>query len=459
MLAQLMMLSLVLMQVHAFPNGGGREGGAVMQETKHKCTGLTPLDACSRYVAIPKALFEEEAEAEEAVTQSAVTEMKKYKARQAPDDSCLAIYRMSTPINDKLMFTYYADQDISKGGKQKKAVIVQHGASRNADGYYCQMAKLMMKGEELDPDVLVIAPSIVYDGDKAVEDSDAVWHGGIAESIETFNDWKAGGLSSGSPGISSFDVFDTITNTVLDKALYPNMESVVWIGHSAGGQAVQRYALTTKIGVSDTLRYGVANPSSYAYLNASRVKYTAGTATCSKKECAFSDKPTFSPTASKLANPAAEHFKGFVCDNKLIPYDQWPYGISNLAGLPYATGRSVPKMVADYEKRNVKYFVGGADACNDHQFTLPNGKTWCNKKCWNYNHPHFSKKFCARTAMDMRCPAMLEGPWRKARGQMYAKFVSAFYGKPTHGLSIVPGVGHEGGKMLGSEAALAFIGK
>lgn len=34
-----------------------------------------------------------------------------------------------------------------------------------------------------------------------------------------------------------------------------------------------------------------------------------------------------------------------------------------------------------------------------------------------------------RNHMDNRCPAMLEGPWRKARGKTYMKFLKKYYGK------------------------------
>jgi pimeloyl-ACP methyl ester carboxylesterase len=51
---------------------------------------------------------------------------------------------------------------------------------------------------------------------------------------------------------------------------YPRLELVTLVGHSSGGQAVQRYALTTKMAVEARVRYVVANPSSFAYLNGER---------------------------------------------------------------------------------------------------------------------------------------------------------------------------------------------
>ena len=68
---------------------------------------------------------------------------------------------------------------------------------------------------------------------------------------------------------------------------YPGMEHIVIVGHSAGGQTVQRYALTAphaapaaapKGGAAvapPPVRYVVANPSSFGYLNASRWTDTA----------------------------------------------------------------------------------------------------------------------------------------------------------------------------------------
>ncbi len=69
--------------------------------------------------------------------------------------------------------------------------------------------------------------------------------------------------------VSSFDVFDEFMRAALIK--FPNLEHLIIVGHSAGGQAVHRYALLG-VGVHERLesegihiRYMPANPGLYAF--------------------------------------------------------------------------------------------------------------------------------------------------------------------------------------------------
>jgi hypothetical protein len=69
--------------------------------------------------------------------------------------------------------------------------------------------------------------------------------------------------------VSSFDVFDEFLRASLIK--FPNLEHLIIVGHSAGGQAVHRYALLG-VGVHERLesegihvRYMPANPGLYAF--------------------------------------------------------------------------------------------------------------------------------------------------------------------------------------------------
>ncbi|THU81495.1 hypothetical protein K435DRAFT_809029 [Dendrothele bispora CBS 962.96] len=53
-------------------------------------------------------------------------------------------------------------------------------------------------------------------------------------------------VDSGALGISSFDVLDDIVDHYMDKDTYPNLEEIVFTGHSAAGQFFQRYAALRK---------------------------------------------------------------------------------------------------------------------------------------------------------------------------------------------------------------------
>ncbi|WP_328603954.1 hypothetical protein OG943_28245 [Amycolatopsis sp. NBC_00345] len=85
--------------------------------------------------------------------------------------------------------------------------------------------------------------------------------------------WKDGGDSVSPAGISSFTVVDEILAGLADKQHFPDLTRITLIGHSAGGQFIQRYAVAgaapAKLpGVS--FHYVTANPSSYLYFTPDR---------------------------------------------------------------------------------------------------------------------------------------------------------------------------------------------
>ncbi|MCK6371752.1 MAG: hypothetical protein L6Q83_10610 [Gammaproteobacteria bacterium] len=118
--------------------------------------------------------------------------------------------------------------------KSGPAVFVIHGTNRNADDYLDYLDDL---------DTLVIAPEFQNSGP------------GVYWSTSA---WNKGDPSSDSQRVSSFDVLDRMIE------MY---HGVVVVGHSGGGQFVNRYSAGTRL---QGLTYIVANPSSYMYLNKSR---------------------------------------------------------------------------------------------------------------------------------------------------------------------------------------------
>jgi hypothetical protein len=82
----------------------------------------------------------------------------------------------------------------------------------------------------------------------------------------------------------------------------------------------------------------------------------------------------------------------------------------------------------------------------------------CDASCWKRtNYDPDSEWPCFRNEMDTRCPAMLEGPFRRARGEQYMKYLEFFYGKPTHKLYVIPEIGHNATGMFGSATGLRLI--
>ena len=107
-------------------------------------------------------------------------------------------------------------------------------------------------------------------------------------------------------------------------------------------------------------------------------------------------------------------------------YNNWKYGME--ARPPYLASASAAELEQRYVARQVIYLLGTRD-------TDP-------------NHP----------ALDKRCMAEAQGPYRYARGHAYAAAMAARDGgTPNHRLWDVRGVGHDGDKMLTSPCGLAAL--
>ena len=136
-------------------------------------------------------------------------------------------------------------------------VVVVHGDSRNADDYGRYVVEAAESAGTLGSTV-VVAPQFGTEDD-GPDGLDLRW---------TSASWKRGGPSAtadGTPSISSFQVMDRVL--VAARHAYPTAR-ISLVGHSAGGQFVQRYAALSDQSVVQ--RYLVMNPGSYMYLDSRR---------------------------------------------------------------------------------------------------------------------------------------------------------------------------------------------
>jgi pimeloyl-ACP methyl ester carboxylesterase len=107
-------------------------------------------------------------------------------------------------------------------------------------------------------------------------------------------------------------------------------------------------------------------------------------------------------------------------------YNDWKYGME--ARPPYLASLSPAELEQRYVARQVIYLLGTRDT--------------------NPNHP----------ALDKRCMAEAQGPYRYARGHAYAAAMAARDGgTPNHRVWDVADVGHDGDKMLTSPCGLAAL--
>lgn len=202
-------------------------------------------------------------------------------------------------------------------------------------------------------------------------------HGPIAHT------WRYGADAVNAP-ISSYEAMDAMVEALaFDTDRFPNLEQIVVAGHSAGGQFVHRWALTsmspawgdaanptnvTNVHATATARRIVpihavaANPRSFAYLDQRRFDVTNETTTFDV------------PDRSRIHN----------CPG----YNQWEWGlepggpvIAQYKDRALQQVGGAQRMAARYAKRKVTYLAGGLDVlplwseCEDDDFQGPNRRT------------------------------------------------------------------------------------
>jgi pimeloyl-ACP methyl ester carboxylesterase len=145
----------------------------------------------------------------------------------------------------------------------ERAIIVVHGNSRDVRGYFkALVTSAALAGHSTD--TLVVAP--YFQDPRTAPAGQLAWD----------DNWKEGGLSvdqgRGVHRRYAFELIDEFLVLLSNRSSFPNLREVIVTGHSAGGQFTQRYAALNAIEprLADAgvrVRYVVANPSSYMYLN------------------------------------------------------------------------------------------------------------------------------------------------------------------------------------------------
>ncbi len=268
----------------------------------------------------------------------------------------------------------------------ERAVIVIHGTNRNADVYYENILNAAINAEAED-NTMIIAPQFLTDDDLVKlglpEDEYLSWSSG---------GWKSGSSNSDPFRYSTYSIVDDMIATLTNSDLFPNLREIVVAGHSAGGQFVNRYAASTQVEPEGVrVKYVVANPSSYLYLDGKRV---------------------VKGTLDKFEIPDAETIE--ACSR----YNEWRYGLDDLFDYPARVGADGIR--DQYKDRDVVYLLGSED--NDRNYS----------------------------SLAKGCRAMLQGSQRLERGTIYFNYLEDFYGARTHRKVIVEGVEHSNGDMFNS---------
>ncbi len=207
---------------------------------------------------------------------------------------------------------YVADTNITK------AIIAIHGATRNANTTFANGNALAGGASN----IIVMAPQFIRDTSTTPAPE--------ADQLAWGSSWPQGGRSVDTLPfrISSHQIVEDLITHL--RATFVNLNLVYIVGHSAGGQFAQRFAMTNND--PDRIRILCCNPSSYAYPDIHRWDGTAytdpGIITC--------------PT-----------------------YNDWKYGLSNLASVSYVNSIGAVALKSRLEASNVLYLAGANDNVAD----------------------------------------------------------------------------------------------
>lgn len=290
------------------------------------------------------------------------------------------------------LLPYFSSGRLSgKNPEVQTALIVFHGAKRNADDYLAS-GIAAKDAAHISDGLIIVAPQFLNTTDcGAYKLSNEMlrWRG---------SEWEGGFQALGPVSMSSFSAIDELLRRFSDRSSFPNLKRVVLAGHSGGAQLVQRYAV---VGNADeilkaagiSVRYIVANPSSYLYFDEQRPGLDG----------------------------KFEKYESLRCPG----FNDWKFGW--LKAPPYVSGQSKKQLEESFARKDLIYLLGTAD-------TDP-------------NHP----------ALDKSCPAEAQGPTRFARGMAYFSYLKIRHPELMQRLEQVPGVGHDDKAMFTSAVGLKAL--
>lgn len=207
-----------------------------------------------------------------------------------------------------------------------RAMIMVHGAGRDADNYFRTAVAAGFLGGALD-DTVIIAPRFASN-DHGCRDTLATNEVNWTCSGDS---WRSGGTSVNNERLTSYDFMDEMLRRLAKKDAFPNLKSIVVAGHSAGGQYVTRYEMSNQVhdSLGVPVTYIVSNPSSYAYLD------------------------------SRRPAPNNSGFRPFTDGRNCTTYDSWPYGLEGRTG--YTAKINADLLKKQLAARPVTYLLGEID--------------------------------------------------------------------------------------------------
>lgn len=284
------------------------------------------------------------------------------------------------------------------------AIIMVHGHNRNADDVFAYVVDAVEKAGRLD-DTLVISPYFRQDGDDMLG-TDLYWSQRDRTSI---TDWAMGENAYAPAEVSSFAVLDNIHGYLNDTHNFPNLKSLAIAGHSAGGQAVHRYAISgnrLEPNYGFSVHYIPSNLSSFSYLSPLRPHDNSGDNDAGEDS---NGQATFS----------FGRYNGQECDT----YNVWGYGLDDPND--YVDDYTKIQLISRYRQRQVTYLMGENNT--------------------------------KKQSLDQSCAANAQGENRIERARAYFDYIQTHYPTKTQRFSLVPDVGHSGRRMFQSKQGIAAL--
>jgi hypothetical protein len=266
-----------------------------------------------------------------------------------------------------------------------RAVIMLHGRLRDAHAYLRTTLHARAVSSAHKDGTLVVVPQFLASADVEHHPADADclhWERTA---------WMAGLDARGPAPLSSFDALDVLVEHLAGGSRYPAIEEIVIAGHSGGAQVTQRYAILSDAPAwyavrGITIRFVIANPSSYAWFDGLR------------------------PCADGTLH---------LADRQACPgVNDWKYGMRDLPR--YAALRDAARLERRYVERDVAYLAGELD-CDP-----------------------------AHPALDRSCAANAQGPHRLARARAYYAYLRGRHVALRHTWHEVPCAGHSAEAMFTS---------
>lgn len=296
-----------------------------------------------------------------------------------------------------------------------RAVIVIQSSSLNASDVYQWMWEAAERANS-QSNTVVFAPQFPVKKDITAHD--------LENNVPVWDDWAwAVGANSlklsgaRATQISSFEVIDQLIKAFYDRQKFPRLRHIIVVGQSAGGQFVNRYAITNGIHEEAkrkglNIRYVAMNPSHYLYLNNKRPfpPFPVNTQFVVLNAAYIREINKFLPAGETAYDPDCEN-----CRN----YNHYPKGLDDLWSYP--ARRSIDAIKRNYKTRDVRYLIGALDTDRNDE------------------------------GLSKNCSSDVQGLIRLTRAELYWAHLKNVYGNDItryQRLVIVPGIGHGSENMF-----------